>query len=495
MKKLHISIITLITIIILLVLLFYTTPVQSQDTGIENLRKTSKAFASVARSTSPSVVYIQVEGNKKRSSYQKFQPPFGDEWPFGPDFFERFFGERFGDNLKPQSPRKQPKIIGQGSGFIFSSENRLFTDKSYILTNNHVVEDADKIKVILQDRREFEAKIVGTDPKSDVAVLAIKIAKLPTLTLGDSSKLEVGEWVVAIGNPFGLSHTLTVGVVSATGRNSLGINDYEDFIQTDAAINPGNSGGPLVNLDGDAVGINTAIFSKSGGYMGIGFAIPINLANTIAKQLIAYGKVTRGHLGILIQDLSPELAKSFDLDKHKGVLVAQVMDDSPAAEAGMKQGDIITSFRGKLVSSTGEFRNLVALSSPNSKATLAVIREGKRIKLNVTIGKLTQDKDQATAQEQPSEELGLTVQNITPLLAEKFDLISGLGVLVTAVKPGSVADMANIKVGSVILQVNRKNIENVNEFTNELKRRSKDKSVLLLIQTGNRQHYIVVSWS
>lgn len=495
MKKSHISIASIISFIILLVLLFFTTSVKSQDIGIESLRKTSKAFASVARNTSPSVVFIQVEGTKQNPAYQQFPMPFENEWPFGAELFERFFGERFGGNLKPQVPRKQPKMIGQGSGFVFSSQKSLFADKSYILTNNHVVEHADKIKVILQDRREFEAKIVGTDPKSDVAVLEIKIDNLPTLTLGDSSKLEVGEWVVAIGNPFGLSHTLTVGVVSATGRNSLGINDYEDFIQTDAAINPGNSGGPLVNLDGDVVGINTAIFSKNGGYMGIGFAIPINLANSIANQLMKYGKVTRGHLGILIQDLSPELAKSFDLKKSKGILVAQVMDDSPAAEAGMKQGDIIISFRGKPVSSTSAFRNLVALSSPNSKASLMVIREGKQIELNVTIGKLSQNKEQAIAHEQPSEELGLTVQNITPYLAEKFDVESGQGVLITEVKTGSVADMADIKVGSVILQVNRIKVENVKEFTRALKKSGKDKSVLLLIQANNRQYYIVLSWS
>lgn len=490
MKKFHISII-IVSIITLLVLLFFTSPVNSQDIGIESLRKTSKAFASVASSTSPSVVFIQVEGSKRPSSYHQFPMPFEDEWPFGAELFERFFGEKFREDLKP---RKQPKIIGQGSGFIFASKESLLSDKSYILTNNHVVEHAEKIKVILQDRREFEAKIVGTDPKSDVAILEIKIGKLPTLTLGDSSKLEVGEWVIAIGNPFGLSHTLTVGVVSATGRNSLGINDYEDFIQTDAAINPGNSGGPLVNLDGDVVGINTAIFSKSGGYMGIGFAIPINLANSITKQLMAYGKVTRGYLGVSIQELSPELAKSFDLKMNEGILVAQVVDDSPAADAGIKQGDIIISFLGKSVSSTGAFRNLVAQSSPNSKATLMVIRDGKRIQLNVTIGKLTQNKEQAIAHEQSIEELGLTVQNIPPNLFEKFDVTSGQGVLITEVKTGSVADMANIEVGSVILQVNRVNIKNTNDFTRAFKKNSKDKSVLLLIKTDNRQYYTVLSW-
>jgi len=494
MKKHHISIISIVSIIIILLLLFFTPKVQAQDNGIENLRQTSKAFASVARRVSPSVVFIQVEGTKFNSSYYRFSEPFGDMWPFGDELFERFFGDRFGGFQKPQRPQQQPRIIGQGSGFVFANKDNLFSDKSYILTNSHVVEHAEKIIVTLQDRREFKAKIVGTDPQSDVAVLEISKAKLPVLNLGDSSKLDVGEWVVAIGNPFGLNHTLTVGVVSAVGRNSLGINDYEDFIQTDAAINPGNSGGPLVNLDGDVVGINTAIFSKSGGYMGIGFAIPINLAQDIANQLMSDGEVTRGHIGILIQELSPELAKSFDLDKGEGILVAQVMDDSPAAKAGMKQGDIIISFRDTPVSSAGALRNLVALSSPESKASITVMRDGKKIMLNVTIGKLSQHEEPVLSDDQPSEELGLAIQNITPYLAEKFGVKLGQGVLITEVKTGSVADMANIKVGSVILQVNRINIKNVNEFTQALKKSSKDKSVLLLLQTDNRQRYLVLSW-
>lgn len=492
MKKVRISI---IAIIVLLVLLFFVMPVQSQDNGIESLRQSSKAFASVARNVSPSVVFIKVESTKRYSPYHQFPLPFNDQWPFGSDFFKRFFGDDFGDTKKPQTPRKQPKVIGQGSGFIFASKENLFIDKSYILTNNHVVDKAENIKVILQDRREFEAKIIGTDPKSDVAILEIKASKLPTLTLGDSSKLEVGEWVVAIGNPFGLSHTLTVGVVSATGRNSLGINDYEDFIQTDAAINPGNSGGPLVNLNGDVVGINTAIFSKSGGYMGIGFAIPINLANDIAQQLMKHGEVTRGYLGVLVQELSPELAKSFDLEKNEGILVAQVMGDSPADKAGIKQGDIIISFRDEPILSIASFKNLVALTSPNSEVLLKIIRDGKQVKVTVKINKLTQETEQLLSHDQQSEELGLTVENITPNLAGKFGVKPGQGVLITEVKTGSVADMANIKVGSIILQVNRVNIKNTNDFNREVKQSSKDKSVLLLLKTDNRQYYIVLNWS
>jgi len=223
------------------------------------------------------------------------------------------------------------------------------------MTNNHVVGDADKVTVRLKDGREFTAKTIGTDPRSDVAVIKIDAANLPVLALGDSDSLEVGEWVIAIGSPFGLSHTLTVGVVSAKGRSRVGIADYENFIQTDAAINPGNSGGPLVDLYGRAVGMNTAIFSRNGGYMGIGFAIPINMASTIKDQLIKTGRVTRGHLGIVIQDLTPELAESFGLDDHNGVLVAEVTQGSPAEKAGMKQGDVVVEFNNKPVENIGSF--------------------------------------------------------------------------------------------------------------------------------------------
>ena len=293
----------------LLVLVLLPVDLLAQGNGIESLRQTSKAFAEVARKVSPSVVLIQVERETEAAQISPFGFPFGDgeRFPFGDDFFKRFFGDRFPDmprfNEQGKQPGKQRSVVGQGSGFVFVSGKN-----TYILTNNHVVEGNGKISVKFMDGREFEAKIKGTDPKSDIAVIEIEASGLPAVQLGDYSQLEVGEWVVAIGNPFGLSHTLTVGVVSAKGRTSLGINDYEDFIQTDAAINPGNSGGPLVNLDGEVIGMNTAIFSRSGGYMGIGFAIPINLAARIANQLIEKGEVVRGYLGIVIQPLTAELA-------------------------------------------------------------------------------------------------------------------------------------------------------------------------------------------
>ncbi|HET7687130.1 MAG TPA: trypsin-like peptidase domain-containing protein, partial [Candidatus Macondimonas sp.] len=281
-----------------LILLFVlSSAVHALDGGVESLRQTGKAFASVARAVSPAVVFIQVEGKASPTALRRFPSPFDETWPFGDDLFRRFFGDRFpGFPQIPEQemPKGERRVIGQGSGFVFAAKDGLWSDKTYILTNNHVVEDAEKIRIQFQDGREFDATITGRDPQSDVAVLEIEADGLTPLRWGDSSALEVGEWVVAIGNPFGLSHTLTVGVVSAKGRTSLGISDYEDFIQTDAAINPGNSGGPLVNLDGEVVGVNTAIFSRSGGYMGVGFAIPSNLAKAIADQLIEHGEVTRG---------------------------------------------------------------------------------------------------------------------------------------------------------------------------------------------------------
>jgi serine protease Do len=470
-------------------------PIQAktQDNGIENLRQTSKAFASVARSVSPSVVFIQVESNG--STTRRFQFPFDDNDFFGNDLFERFFGERFRGGTAPNAPHKQRKVVGQGSGFVFLLKDGLLSDKSYILTNNHVVQNAESIKVILQDKREFTAKVVGTDPQSDVAVLEINDSKLPALNLGDSSALEVGEWVIAIGNPFGLTHTLTVGVVSATGRTSLGINDYENFIQTDAAINPGNSGGPLVNLDGQVVGMNTAIFSRSGGYMGIGFAIPINLAKSIGDQLVNNGEVRRGHLGVVVQELSADLADSFDLQQNEGILVSQVMENSPAEKAELHQGDVIIRYQKKLVTTVGGFRNLVALSPPNSQQKLTVLRDGKRLNLTVTIGKLDKDSQLAQTAEQPSEELGLTVQTIASNLAQQYNVKQGRGVLVTSITPGSVAAMAGIDAGTVILQVDREAINSADEFTRAIDKSSKDKSVLLLLLKNNVQRYLVLNWS
>jgi len=481
---------------VLFLVAIITLPVQAMDGGIEGLRQTGKAFASVGKAVSPSVVFIQVEGKEAGSNITQLPSPFGNEWPFGDDLFKRFFGEEFRGipKMQPQEPRGERRSIGQGSGFVFAAEGGVFSDSTYILTNNHVVEDADKIRVKFQDGREFEAKVKGNDPQSDVAVIEIKASGLPAIPMADSSKVEVGEWVVAIGNPFGLSHTLTVGVVSAKGRTSVGINDYEDFIQTDAAINPGNSGGPLVNLDGEVVGMNTAIFSRSGGYMGVGFAIPSNLIKAIASQLIDDGKVERGFLGIIIQQLTPELAESFDIEQGQGILVSDVSEDSPAERAGLRQGDVIVSFAGEPAKEIGNFRNRVSLTPPGRKEKLIIVREGKRLTLDVTIGKLTKDKMVAQGSSQSTDEIGLSVQTLTPQLAERFGAEQGEGVVVTEVRSGSIASMAGIETGTIILQVDRKMVKNAAEFGQAVKKASAKRRVLLLVRKGDIQRYVALSW-
>jgi serine protease Do len=471
-----------------LLVAIFASPALAQQGGLENLRETGKAFASVARQVSPSVVYIEVESKQAGGAMTPFISPFSDE------FFKRFFGEEFPGTPRDDDSRPQRRAVSQGSGFVFSSKDGLLADKTYILTNHHVVEGADKIRVKFQDGRQFIAKIKGTDPKSDVAVIEIKVGGLPALQWGDSSVLEVGEWVLAMGNPFGLSHTLTVGVVSAKGRTTLGISDYEDFIQTDAAINPGNSGGPLVNLDGEVIGINTAILSGSGGYMGAGFAIPSNLARGIADQLIDNGEVVRGYLGVVIQDLTAELADSFGIDQRQGALVAQVSDDSPAQKAGLKAGDVIIKFQDKSVKDIGSFRNRVSLTPPGSRASLVIIRDGKQRDIDITIGKLGDQPLMAEATAEGTAELGLSVQTLTPQLAQQFDTRAGQGVVVTQVESGSVAAVAGIKVGDVILQVNRKPVENAKAFNRAVNESRDEQRVLLLIASGNMQRYVVLNW-
>ncbi|RMF94925.1 MAG: DegQ family serine endoprotease [Gammaproteobacteria bacterium] len=477
-------------------LLAFSQCLSASEQGIESLRQTGKAFAAVARSASPSVVFIQIEGRAPAAAIGG-PLPFGDGWPFNDDFFRRFFGEDFpappGRAPAPRQPRGR-QVIGQGSGFVFDAKHGLLKDKTYILTNNHVVDKAEKIRVRLEDGREFDAKVTGRDPQSDIAVIEIDASGLPALRLGDSSKLEVGEWVVAMGNPFGLSHTLTVGVVSAKGRTSLGINDYEDFIQTDAAINPGNSGGPLLNLDGEVVGINTAIFTRSGGYMGVGFAIPSNLAREIARQLIDKGEVTRGYLGIVIQQLTADLAESFGLEPGQGVLVSQVTDDSPAAKAGIRQGDIVVAYQGRPVTDVGDFRNRVSLTPPGSRATLTVLRDGKRRTLTAVIGKLDENAVAAAAPAHSEEELGLTVQTLTSELARQFDVEADSGVVVTAVEPGSIAALAGIRPGTVILEVNREPVKTAADFKRAVAAAAGERRLLLLVRQDGMQRYLVLSW-
>ena len=476
----------LTTFFIAVSLLTIHTVTAAEDENIALLDRTAKAFSSVVKKAGPAVVYIGVE-----KSATGFAGQGGNQAPFGlfdDPFFQRFFGPQF------QQPRVQPRQFKQraaGSGFIIA-------DNGLILTNNHVVEDADTIKVKLADEREFTATIIGTDPQSDVALIKIDAKNLPTLPLGDSDKLEVGEWVIAIGSPFELSQTVTVGVVSAKGRSKIGINDYENFIQTDAAINPGNSGGPLLNIYGEVVGINTAIFSRSGGYMGIGFAIPVNMAKSIEKQLKKHGKVTRGWLGVVIQDINKDLASSFDLEKAEGILISEVGEDSPAEKAGLKQGDVILSLNGTRLNDVSDLRNRIAMIPPESSVTMKIIRNGRTKYVDVVIGEQPENFSRPARGPRGSGsgsmlgKMGLGLQDLTPALANQFGYQKGQGVIIAEVAPDSPADRVGLQPGQLIEEVNKIRIHNMAELKKALKQAKNYKQILLRVRAGEYSQYVVL---
>jgi serine protease Do len=453
----------------------------AEDENIQLLEKSAKAFSSVVKKAEPAVVNIRVEKKEGVS-------PDGQFNPFDDPSFQRFFGPSFKHPSIPQSP-EQFKSQTTGSGFLISEDG-------YILTNNHLIDKADKITVRMEGGQELEGKLIGTDPQSDVALIKVSDGrKFSYLSLGDSDKLEVGEWVIAIGSPFGLDSTVTVGVVSAKGRNRMGINEYENFIQTDAAINPGNSGGPLLNIYGEVVGINTAIFSRSGGYMGIGFAIPVNMAKTVKAQLLAKGKVTRSWLGVAIQDMSADLARSFKLKEKSGALVSEVSKDSPAAKAGIKQGDLIVSFDGKPVADVTDLRNRVAMTPPGTMVDLTLIRSGRQEDLTVKVEE--QPADMTTQlgtpqQQQLFQKMGLSLQDLTPELARQFGYEMGQGVLIAGVTPGSPASLARIDAGSLIEEVNRQPVHNMKELQQVMQKSGGTEDVLLLIRSGNRSYFVVL---
>ncbi len=457
--------------------------VQSVLAGPEDdiaiLSRSSKAFSSVVKKAKPAVVHIQVEKPASRSGRYHNQDEF-----FNNPFFEHFFGPQF----KRQNPQRH-KQRGQGSGFIISKDG-------YILTNNHVVEDAENIRVILNDKQEVKAKLIGTDPQTDVALIKIKHSDdLPTLPLGNSDALEVGEWVIAIGNPFGLSQTVTVGVVSAKGRSQVGINEYENFIQTDAAINPGNSGGPLLNIHGEVVGINSALFSRTGGYMGIGFSIPINMVKAIEDQLQDHGKVTRGWLGVAIQDVTEELAQSFDLAKVQGILISEVQNDSPAEKAGILQGDVLIKLNDMPIADSNDLRNKVAFLIPGSEAELDIVRNGKIKKITVKIGEQPSDfgKISRTVDGKGSlDDFGFTLQNLTTDLAQQFGYKERQGVLISSIEPGNVAAEAGLKPGMLIEEVNKQRVHNLKELKKIIDSSQHPKRILLRIRSGRSAHYVVL---
>jgi serine protease Do len=447
-------------------------------------RQLSDAFQKVAEVITPSVVNIsatkkvRVANNGPRQQQQLPPDPFFDPFRefFGDDLFERF----------RQGPGGGAPQQGLGTGVIID-------DKGHILTNNHVIGEADEVIVRLHgDTQNYQAEIVGSDPRSDLAVIKIKPkGTLIPAQLGDSEKLQIGEWVVAAGNPFGLDNTITAGIVSAKGRSLMNTGQYEDFIQTDAAINPGNSGGPLVNLDGEVVGINTAIFSRSGGYMGIGFAIPSNMAKSVMSSLISEGRVIRGWLGVAIQNLSEELAQSFNYPSTEGALVGQVQPDGPAEEAGLKQGDIVISFNGRKVKDVNDLRNQVAATAPKTSTNIEVIRDGRKKAIPVTVGELSAKTPEIESHvEETQMEIGVTVEDLTPALAQRLRSQRTQGVVVTRVEPGSIAEQAGIRARDIIIDVNGKIVSSSEEFRGALSEAALKKGVRLILESQGMERFV-----
>ncbi len=421
------------------------------------------SFADLAARVAPAVVNIKVTSVART------------------DFPDQLFG---GENSPfpgfrmpiPEQPQ-QFKRQGTGSGFIIRKDG-------LILTNNHVVENAQEITVTLSDKQQYKAKILGRDPKTDLAVIKIEPkAPLPAVTLGNSDVLRVGDWVMAIGNPFGLSNTVTTGIVSAKGR-TIGAGPYDDFIQTDAPINPGNSGGPLFNLSGEVVGINTAIFSQSGGNIGIGFAVPVNLIKNLVPELETKGSVTRGWLGVSVQPVTADLARSFGLDKERGALVGDVVAQGPADKAGIKRGDVIISYDGKKVDESTTLPALVASTPVGKKVAVEVMRDGKISTINVAVGRLN-DSTAALSPAQEKSQWGLAMKNIRPEERSQMGLTGNDGVLVTAVMPGSPAANAGVQPGDVILQVNRSPVSSVQGVKEEVGKTREGKPLLLLLRRAD----------
>lgn len=437
------------------------------DKAVEILTSTGEAMAEVAEAVKPSVVNISTT----RTIRQRIPDVFSDP------FFRRFFGDEFG--LREPMERKATSL---GSGVIVDKDG-------YILTNNHVIKGADEIKVTLSDKREFTGKVIGTDPKSDLAVIKIESNHLPVIQWGDSNRLRVGETVIAIGSPYGLTLTVTSGIVSAVGRANVGIADYEDFIQTDAAINPGNSGGALVNARGELVGINTAIFSTTGGYQGIGFAIPTNMAKTVLKSLVEEGKVTRGWLGVYIQPLTPEIAEQFGLEGRNGALISDVVEGGPAEKAGIERGDLIFEYQGRKVEDPTSLRNMVAETLPGSEVSVRLIRNKKETTLSLKIAEIPEEERAAAAKQYENALKGVYVEDITPDIRSALGIPARVkGVMVASVEDSSPSSGALMK-DDVISEINRKKIKNTKEYSEIASKLSPKERVLLLIYRDGSVFY------
>ena len=435
---------------------------------------TSRGFSEIVKAVRPSVVNISSIKIVKR------QPGPFDEFF---DFFYPF----------PDGRSKKWKEQSLGSGVIVSEDG-------YIVTNYHVVEQSDDIKVILFDKRSFRAKIIGADPKTDISIIKIDAKGLPVIPWGDNERIEVGEFVLAIGNPFGLSHTVTMGIISAVGRADVGIADYEDFIQTDAAINPGNSGGPLVNIKGELIGINTAIFSKTGGYQGIGFAVPSNMVRIVMGQLIKGGKVTRGWIGVTIQELTPELAQKFGLKISDGALVSDIVKGGPAHKAGIMRGDIILEFDNKKVKDVGTFRNMVAQSLVGSQIKMKLLRKDREVAVTATITELPSEVASTAPGTSPDMEMarnalsGIAVMDLNRAIAKQLGIYKDeKGVVVVKIEPGTAAEDANIKKGDIIQEIDRQKIEGLNDFNRVVSRIGPEDTVLLSVNRSGKKFYVTLS--
>ena len=448
-----------------------------EGSSIEFEQPQPPAFIEAAKALKPAVVNIssrRTAPTEERRSFRRRPFPFGGEDPFQ-EFFDRFFGEQ-------RRPRHRPSL---GTGFIINTNG-------YIVTNNHVVEEADEITVTLASKEEFAATLIGRDPKTDLALLRVDSPlPLPTVPFGNSENLEVGEWVLAIGNPFGLGHTVTAGIVSAKGR-IIGAGPYDDFIQTDASINPGNSGGPLFNMRGEVIGINTAIM-RSG--QGIGFAIPINMAKNVLSQLYDKGNVTRGWLGVAIQNIAPEMLDAFQLDDANGALVSGIVTDAPADKAGLQQGDVIVGFHGSEVDDSSTLPSLVAVVAPGTTVEVEIIRDGQRMTIPVTLGELEEDEAARIASLEPSgveELLGIQVDAIDEDIARELRTDDDRGVVVTDVADESPAANAGIQPGDIIREVNRRTVENLDAYEDATAQIEGGEAVLLLLERRGNHLYVAL---
>ena len=479
--------------LIMITSFFWVTPAFTQTSDdLEQMIRGSKTRASLVQNVQKAVVHIKVEKIMRSPNGRALNNPrdlYNDE------FFRRFFPElQPPDNQQPkkrEQPNREFRQKGMGSGSIIDAEG-------YILTNHHVVGKADEILVVLYNGDERKAKLVGTDPESDIAVVKIEGNGLPVLPMGDSDKILVGEDVVAVGNPFGLIQTVTYGIVSAKGRSNVGINEYENFIQTDAAINPGNSGGPLVSLRGEIIGVNSAIFSQSGGYQGIGFAVPINMARKIMRDLIDKGIVSRGWLGVGIQDVSHDLAKAFKLKSTKGSLITGVYQDTAAQKAGMRKGDVVIRINDKLIQNSNHFRNEIANAGAYAEIEMELIRDGKPILLKLKLDERPKKIGRMKTSPEPSknleqvELLGMTVEELSEKNAKQLGIEPGIGVVITNVISGSPAEKSGLLPGMIVQEAERQAVDKIDTLKEIINDIDQGKGILLLIRTSNGSRYILL---